>query len=79
MADKFAVVGHSERRVDGFALVTGKPVFVADLPVRPRTLHLALVTSPHAHARIRAIDTSRAEALSGVALVLTHENTPDRL
>ncbi|HSK22173.1 MAG TPA: molybdopterin cofactor-binding domain-containing protein [Egicoccus sp.] len=79
MTDKFAVVGHSERRVDGHALVTGKPVFVADLPVRPRTLHLALVTSPHAHARIRAIDTSRAEALSGVALVLTHENTPDRL
>jgi putative selenate reductase molybdopterin-binding subunit len=77
MADKFAVVGHSERRVDGASLVTGKPVFVADLPVRPGTVHLALKTSPHAHARIRVIDTSRAEALDGVALVLTHENTPD--
>jgi putative selenate reductase molybdopterin-binding subunit len=78
MAEKFEVVGHSERRVDGSALVTGKPVFVADVPDRPGQLHLALLTSPHAHARIRAIDTSRAEALDGVALVLTHENTPDK-
>jgi putative selenate reductase molybdopterin-binding subunit len=78
MAEKFEVVGHSERRVDGAALVTGKPVFVADVPDRPGQLHLALLTSPHAHARIRAIDTSRAEALDGVALVLTHENTPDK-
>ncbi len=78
MAEKYEVVGHNERRVDGTALVTGKPVFVADLPERPGTLHLALLTSPHAHARIRAIDTARAEALDGVALVLTHENTPDR-
>jgi putative selenate reductase molybdopterin-binding subunit len=78
MAEKFEVVGHSERRVDGSALVTGKPVFVADVPDRPGQLHLALLTSPHAHARIRSIDTSRAEALDGVALVLTHENTPDK-
>jgi putative selenate reductase molybdopterin-binding subunit len=78
MAEKFEVVGHSERRVDGSALVTGKPVFVADVPDRPGQLHLALLTSPHAHARIRSIDTSRAEALDGVALVLTHENTPEK-
>jgi putative selenate reductase molybdopterin-binding subunit len=78
MAEKFEVVGHSERRVDGTALVTGKPVFVADTADRPGTLHLAMLTSPHAHARIRSIDTSRAEALEGVALVLTHENTPTK-
>jgi putative selenate reductase molybdopterin-binding subunit len=78
MADKFTVVGHSERRVDGYALVTGKPVFAADVPIRPGTLHLALKTSPHAHARIRSIDASRAVALPGVALVLTHENTPTK-
>jgi putative selenate reductase molybdopterin-binding subunit len=78
MAEKFEVVGHSERRVDGTALVTGKPVFVADVPDRPGQLHLAMLTSPHAHARIRSIDTSRAEALEGVALVLTHENTPEK-
>jgi putative selenate reductase molybdopterin-binding subunit len=76
MAEKFEVVGHSERRVDGNALVTGKPVFVADLPPRPGQLHLALRTSPHAHARITSIDVTAAEALDGVALVLTHRNTP---
>lgn len=76
MGEKFAVVGHDERKVDGAGLVTGQPVFVADLPERHGTLHVALVTSPHAHARIRAIDTSAAEALEGVALVLTHLNTP---
>jgi putative selenate reductase molybdopterin-binding subunit len=78
VTDKFEVVGHNERRVDGTALVTGKPVFVADAPPLPHRLHLALLTSPHAHARIRAIDVSAAEALDGVALVLTHENTPQK-
>lgn len=75
---KFQVVGHNERRVDGTALVTGKPVFVDDPPAPPGTLHLALLTSPHAHARIRSVDTSKAEELPGVALVLTHENTPTK-
>jgi putative selenate reductase molybdopterin-binding subunit len=76
MADKFTVVNRSERRIDGEALVRGAPVFVADAPLRDQTLHVALATSPHAHARIRAIDTTRAEALPGVVLVLTHHNTP---
>lgn len=78
MADKFEIVGRSERRVDGNALVTGKPVFVADAPPLPNRLHLALLTSPHPHARIRSIDVRAAEALDGVALVLTHENTPEK-
>jgi probable selenate reductase molybdenum-binding subunit len=75
MADKFEVVGFSERKVDGAALVTGKPVFAGDLD-QPNTLHLALLAAPHPHARIRSIDVSAAEAMDGVALVLTHENTP---
>jgi putative selenate reductase molybdopterin-binding subunit len=73
---KFTVVGQSERRVDGRSLVTGRPVFVADMADRPGLLHLALLRSPHAHARIRSIDVSTAEEMDGVALVLTHENTP---
>ena len=72
---EFAVVGKSERKVDGRALVTGKPVFVADLQL-PDTLHVKILGSPHAHARIARIDSSAAEALPGVACVLTHENTP---
>jgi putative selenate reductase molybdopterin-binding subunit len=72
---KFRVVGFNERRVDGHALVTGKPVFTGDLDVAG-TLHVALLTSTRPHARVRAIDTSRAERLDGVACILTHENTP---
>lgn len=75
MTDKFDVVGFNERKVDGLALATGKPVFAGDLD-QPGTLHLAMLASPHAHARITAIDTSAAEDADGVALVLTHENTP---
>jgi putative selenate reductase molybdopterin-binding subunit len=75
VTEKFEVVGTSERRVDGLALVTGRPVFAGDLDL-PGTLHIALLTSPHAHARIRHIDPGAAARLPGVALVLTHENTP---
>ena len=72
---EFTVVGRSERKVDGRALVTGKPVYVADLQL-PGTLHVKILGSPHAHARIVRIDASAAEAMPGVACVLTHENTP---
>ncbi len=78
MADKLAVVGHSEIRLDGRALVKGEPVFVDDRPPEPDLLHIALLRSPHAHARIRNIDTTAAESLAGVAIVLDHRNTPDR-
>jgi putative selenate reductase molybdopterin-binding subunit len=75
VSDKFQVVGASERKVDGLALIAGRPVFAGDLDL-PGTLHLALLASPHAHARIRHIDPGGAARLPGVALVLTHENTP---
>jgi len=71
----FAVVGKSERKVDGRGLVSGKPMFVEDeLPAG--TLHIRILGSPHAHARILSLDTSEAEAVPGVHCVLTHENTP---
>jgi len=72
----FQVVGHSERKVDGISLITGQPQFVADADLR-ETLHVRLLTSPQAHARISRIDTSAAEAMPGVACVLTHKNTPE--
>ncbi len=72
---EFTVVGKGERKVDGRSLVTGKPVFVADVRL-PNTLHVKILGSPHASAWILSIDTSEAEAMPGVACVLTHENTP---
>ncbi len=68
-------VGKTPAKVDGIKLVTGKPVFTDD--VQPDgLLFAALLTSPHAHANIKDIDTSKAKALPGVVEVLTFKNVP---
>jgi putative selenate reductase molybdopterin-binding subunit len=69
------VVGKPEHKVDGVKLITGKPVFTDDIKLEGM-LYGELLTSPHAHARIRRIDASRARALDGVHAVLTHEDVP---
>jgi len=69
------VVGKSEPKVDAVKLAAGKPVYTDDIEM-PGMLHAALLTSPHAHARIRDIDTHAAEALPGVHAVLTYKNVP---
>jgi xanthine dehydrogenase large subunit len=56
--------------------VTGRARFIDDLPEPPRLLHCKLVTSPHAHARIVAIDTTPALAMPGVAAVFTAADIP---
>lgn len=63
-------VGKEVRRVEDRALVTGRAEFIDNL-VLPDMLHCAIQRSPHPHARIVRIDTSRAEAHPGVAAVLT--------
>lgn len=68
-------IGKSEPKVDAAKLAAGKPVYADDIELRGM-LHAALLTSPHAHARILNIDTSRAEALPGVVAVLTYKNVP---
>ncbi len=70
-----AVVGRPEPKVDAVKLAKGKPVFADDLDM-PGLLHAALLTSPHAHARIARIDAARARALPGVHAVLTHQDLP---
>jgi putative selenate reductase molybdopterin-binding subunit len=69
------VVGRPEMKVDAVKLVKGKPVFADDVDM-PGMLHGALLTSPHAHARITRIDASKARALPGVHAVLTHQDIP---
>jgi CO/xanthine dehydrogenase Mo-binding subunit len=63
-------VGKSIPRKEDPKLLTGRAAYVGDVTV-PGMLHAAVLRSPHANARIRAIDTSRAEALPGVVAVLT--------
>src|SRR5437773_10118167 len=63
-------VGLSIPRPDGPEKVTGKVQYVAD--IQPKgLLHAQLLRSPHAHARIKRIDTSRAKELAGVRAGLT--------
>lgn len=69
------VVGRAVTKVDARALVTGAPVFAADMEM-PDMLYGAVLHSPHAHAVINSIDASRALSLPGVRCVLTHHDLP---
>ena len=62
------MVGTRLRRKEDPPLLTGEARFVADLAV-PGALHLALVRSPYANARITAVDASEAAAMPGVVAV----------
>jgi putative selenate reductase molybdopterin-binding subunit len=73
--EQWSTVGRPEAKVDAVKLVQGKPAFAADVEMRGM-LHAKILFSPHAHARIRRIDTSRAKALPGVAAVLTWRDLP---
>jgi carbon-monoxide dehydrogenase large subunit len=63
------MIGRSLPRVEDGPLLTGRGVFVDDLPV-DGVLHVAFLRSPFAHARIQAIDLSAARAVPGVVAVL---------
>jgi len=69
------VVGTAQEKVDGVKLAKGKAVFTDDMQL-PGMLYGALLTSPHAHARINDINTTKAESLPGVHAVLTHRDIP---
>ena len=68
--EEFNVVGSRPIRHDGNDKVTGRARYSADMTL-PRLLHGKILRSPHAHARIKAIDPTRALALSGVKAVVT--------
>lgn len=72
-----AAVGRSLPAPAGPQVVTGAARYTFDIAV-PGLLHMKLVRSPHAHARITGIDTSAALRVPGVCLVLTHHDAPER-
>lgn len=69
-------VGKSVPRYDAWQKVTGEGCFTSDV-FMPGMLFAKVLRSPHAHARIKSIDTSAAEALPGVKAVATYKNSPD--
>lgn len=70
-----ADVGRSVGAPAGARVVTGTEQYTMDFAM-PGLLHMAVLPSPVAHGRIRSIDTSAAEALDGVRLVLTFRDSP---
>jgi CO/xanthine dehydrogenase Mo-binding subunit len=76
IAPGYKWVGTRPIRPDGFDKVTGRARFGADLTL-PGMLEGAVLRSPHAHARIRSIDTTKALAMPGVKAVITGADFPE--
>jgi putative selenate reductase molybdopterin-binding subunit len=71
--DEMRVVGQAVPRLDALKLALGKPAYTDDF-TPPGVLHAKILYSPHAHARIKHIDVSKAAALPGVRAVLTYQD-----
>lgn len=69
-APQFRYIGRHRRAVEHRRFVTGQGRFAADIRL-PSMLHVAIVASPHAHARIVSIDASQALRMPGVHAVVT--------
>ena len=70
-----AVIGKAVRRIDAPSKVSGRLRYAGDMTM-PGMLHVQVVRSPHAHARIVSIDTTAAEAMEGVEGVITCADVP---
>jgi CO/xanthine dehydrogenase Mo-binding subunit len=73
---KYRVIGTRPIRHDGTDKVTGHANYGADIHLGG-LLYGKVLRSPHAHARIRSIDTSRAEKVPGVLAVITGKDLPE--
>lgn len=70
---EYSIVGKRTPRIDAFERVTGQAQYTGDIQL-PGMLHARVLRSPHPHARIVSIDTSKAEKLAGVKAIIHHEN-----
>jgi nicotinate dehydrogenase large molybdopterin subunit len=69
------VIGKNVRRIDAPSKVSGRLKYAGDM-IMPGMLHVQVLRSPHAHARIVLIDSSAAQAMDGVAGVITSADVP---
>ncbi|MBI4649682.1 MAG: molybdopterin-dependent oxidoreductase [Bacteroidia bacterium] len=72
--NKYNVINTPVHNIDGIAKITGRAEYTFDVKL-PGMLYGKILRSPHAHAKILNIDTSRAEALTGVKKVVTGKDT----
>jgi len=78
MDKELKVIGKPLPLNEGEEKVSGKAEYSADIKL-DGMLHAKMLASPHPHAIIKKIDISQAEAIDGVAGILTHENVPKNL
>jgi len=71
-AEEIRGIGHSVRRKEDDRFIRGKGTYIEDISL-PGMLHMAILRSPFAHAKINGIDTSKAAAVPGVIAVVTGE------
>src|ERR687884_547312 len=72
-----SIVGKRNLKYDWHAKLTGAAKYTDDLKL-PRMIYGRLLRSPHPHARILHVDTSRAERMPGVFAVLTGKDLPTK-
>jgi Aerobic-type carbon monoxide dehydrogenase, large subunit CoxL/CutL homologs len=70
-------IGQDMKRVEDPRLLTGKGKYIDDIDL-PNMAHAAVLGSPHAHARVKSIDVSKAEKLPGVILVFTAKDAAEQ-
>jgi carbon-monoxide dehydrogenase large subunit len=71
-ASEIRGIGHSVKRKEDDRFIRGKGTFIDDVNL-PGMLHMAILRSPFAHAKINGVDTSKAAAVPGVIAVVTGE------
>jgi len=69
-------IGTSVKRVEDGRFLTGKGRYTDDI-VLPNMTFAKIIRSPHAHANIKSIDTSKASAMDGVVAVYTGKDTAE--
>jgi nicotinate dehydrogenase large molybdopterin subunit len=74
-AEQGDFIGKNVRRIDAPSKVAGRLKYAGDMTM-PGMLHVQVLRSPHAHARIVSIDTSAAGAMGGVEAVITSADVP---
>ncbi len=75
---EFSVIGKRNPKIEAHQKASGQTKYAGDIKL-PRMVWARLLRSPHAHARIRSIDTSRAEAYPGVLAVVTGADMPETI
>ncbi len=71
----YRVIGTPRPKIDAYGKVTGRALYADDIML-PRMLYGRLLRSPHPHARIIGVDSSRALALPGVVAIITGQDLP---